>query len=229
MYIRIDLKIILFLIIFFITNQLEIYLLFMLFTILHELGHLAAGIILGFRPKGIKIFPIGLAISFKVNCDNYNSNIKNAKIITLKKLLIAIFGPLTNFIISAFFIMFNVSFFGFSRENIIYANILIGIFNLIPIYPLDGGRIVKNLIHINKSLKISYKYTNFISNVSLIFLTIIASIAILYFKNIAILIMIGYLWLLVIRENKIYNKKMNLYELVDNIVMKCYSSGGHPY
>ena len=150
----------------------------------------------------------------------YKKKKKNAKIITLKKLLIAIFGPLTNFIISAFFIMFNVSFFGFSRENIIYANILIGIFNLIPIYPLDGGRIVKNLIHINKSLKISYKYTNFISNVSLIFLTVIASIAILYFKNIAILIMIGYLWLLVIRENKIYNKKMNLYELADKIVMK---------
>ena len=89
MQLKIDLKICAVLLIFFLTNQLEVYVLFMLFTIIHELGHLFIGIILGFKPKGIKLMPMGLSICFNVQCEDYNMNEKKARIITLKKLLIA--------------------------------------------------------------------------------------------------------------------------------------------
>lgn len=217
MQIRIDLKIILVLLIFFITNQLEIYLLFMFFTILHELGHLIMGMILGFKLKGIQLIPMGLSICFHINCNNYNINIKNGKIITLKKLLIAIAGPTTNFLIAIFFIIFKIKILNFTREEIIYSNIYIGIFNLIPIYPLDGGRIIKNIIHINANLRKSYKYTNLISNITLITITAISSISILYLKNISILLIIIYLWILLTKENNNYNKKMQLYKLIDDM------------
>ena len=217
MHVKLDLKIILVLLIFFLTDQIEMYLLFMFFAILHELGHLIMGMLLGFKPKGIKLIPMGVSICFHINCENYNINVKNGKIISLKKLLIAMAGPVTNFFIAIFFMVLNIDVLNFTREEIIYSNLLIGIFNLIPIYPLDGGRIIKNIIHINTDLIKAYKYTNLISNITLIIITAISSIAILYFKNIAILLIVLYLWILLIKENNIYNKKMHLYKLIDEI------------
>ena len=217
MQLKIDLKICAVLLIFFLTNQLEVYVLFMLFTIIHELGHLFIGIILGFKPKGIKLMPMGLSICFNVQCEDYNMNVKKARIITLKKLLIALAGPLTNFLIAVFFMIYNIEILNITGEKIVYANLLIGFFNLIPIYPLDGGRIVKCVIHIKKNLRKSYRYTNLISNIMLIAITAISSIAILYFENIAILMVVIYLWMLAIKENHIYNKKMQLYELIDKL------------
>lgn len=217
MQIKIDLKICAALLIFFLSNQLEIYILFMIFTALHELGHLFMGILLGFKPEKINFMPMGLSICFYVKSENYNTNVKNAKIITLKKLLIAISGPLTNFLIVVFFIIYNIETFNIARDKIIYTNLLIGCFNLIPIYPLDGGRIIRCIIHIQKDIRESYKYTNIISNITLITITAISGIAILYFKNIAILLIVVYLWILVIKENIFYNKKMQLYKLIDDL------------
>ena len=42
---RIDLKIFIFLIIFYFTRQIEIYSILMLFALIHELGHLLAGLL----------------------------------------------------------------------------------------------------------------------------------------------------------------------------------------
>ena len=217
MQIRIDLKICIILLIFLVTKQADLYLVFMLFAILHELGHLITGLILGFRPKSFSLMPMGLSIWFKVKNQDYNKKIKNAKYITLKKLLISFAGPLTNFTIAFLIAILSFEFLNVVKETIIYANILIGLFNLIPIYPLDGGRIVKYIIHMQKNLRKSYKYTNLISNITLIIITAVSSIAILYLKNIAIVLIVMYLWILVIKENNIYNKKMHLYKLVDNI------------
>lgn len=217
MHIKIDLKICLILIIFFFCNQLELYLLFMIFTIIHEMGHLITGLILGFKPKGINIMPMGLSICFYINTENYNLKFKNTKIINLKKLFIAISGPLINLVMAVICMFYNIKLFGFETEQIIYTNLLIAVFNLIPIYPLDGGRIAKCILDIYNDLRKAYRYTNKISNITLIILTIVSSIAILYLKNIAILFIIVYLWILTIRENIYYNKKMQLYRLMSNL------------
>ena len=189
----------------------------MLFAIFHELGHMLAGIILGFKPDTIEIMPFGLSIGFEGKVENYNKKVGKATKLTLKKLLIALSGPLTNLFFILIFSIFPISFFGIERQIIIYANILIGIFNLIPIYPLDGGRIAKCLLHIFCGKRESYNYTNKISFATVILLTVISSIAIIYLKNIAILIILSYLWYLVIRENKRYNKKQELYVKLKNI------------
>ena len=112
--------------------------------------------------------------------------------------------------------MFNFEPFGISKELIVYSNILIAIFNLIPIYPLDGGRIIKNILHIFYGLKKAYIYTNKISNIVVIILTAISSIAILYLKYISILIILAYLWWIVILENKKHKSKMRIYRLMEN-------------
>ena len=133
----------------------------------------------------------------------------------LKKVIISCAGPITNFIIAIIFYFFDFSIFNISREFIIYTNLIIGIFNLIPIYPLDGGRIIKNILHIKIGLKESYKYTKIIANLSIIILTIFSSMAILYLKNISIVLILIYLWGIVIIQNKKYESKMNIYKMLE--------------
>lgn len=207
MKIRIDLKIFIFLIIFIVTKQIEIYGVLMLFAFIHELGHMIAGILLRFKPKSVNIMPFGISVDFNIEYKDYNKKIKKGTLLTLKELIIALMGPITNLIIIIIYLIFDITFFGISRTLVIYANILIGIFNLIPIYPLDGGRILKSTIHIIFGLKEAYEITNLSSYISIIILTAISSIAILYLKNIAILIIIAYLWSLVIIENKKYKTR----------------------
>ena len=218
MQIKINLKIFIFIIIFIVTRQIEIYGILMLFAFLHEIGHLLAGLILGFKPQTLSLNPLGLAIKFKIDLEDYNHKINKANILALKKIIIAFSGPAVNFIIAILFFVSNFRLGGIKNEFIIYSNILIGLFNLIPIYPLDGGRILKEIIHIFKGLNESYTYINFISNASIIMLTIFSSIGIFYLKNIAILFIICYLWYLVINENRLYNQRMKMIEIINRYI-----------
>ena len=76
MQIKINLKVFLFLLIFLITRQIKIYALLMCLALIHELGHVMAGIILGFKPESISIIPTGFSVKFKNDCKNYNKKIK---------------------------------------------------------------------------------------------------------------------------------------------------------
>ena len=219
MRITIDLKIFLFALIFVITKQIEFYAILMIYAVIHELGHLFWGLILKLKPEAFSITPFGLQISFKAEPNLYNTKIKNGTKLCLKRMSLALAGPLTNFIIALILIILNnidlyknSIFFG---EVAIYANILIGIFNLIPIYPLDGGRILKEIISIRSGIKKSYYYINKISNITMICLMFISSILLLYIHNIAILIILVYLGYLVIKQNKIYKIKSRLINAIE--------------
>ena len=214
---RIDLKIFIFAIIFILTHQIKIYGLLMFFALIHELEHLLIGVLLKFKPVKLEIMPYGLSVGFEIKCEDYNKKIKKGNILSIKRLFIAMAGPLTNLIIIIIFLIFNINVLGIQRELIIYSNVLIGIFNLIPIYPLDGGRMIKEILHIMCGLTKSYKYTNLISKITIYILTILTSIIILYIRNIAILIILLYLWYLVIMEDKKNKKLEKLYNTCKNL------------
>lgn len=206
MRVKIDLMIALFLVLFAFTSQLDIYLVLMIFALIHELGHLCAGIILGYRPKEIKINPLG----FKMELDEKNENNINAREASIKRAIIAIAGPITNLII-IFIIIFlsninlemqNFKIMNITIQDIIYANMLIGIFNLIPIYPLDGGRAIKEILYLTIGFKKSYKSTYLISKTTIIFLTVLASIGVLFIHNISIVLIVAYLWIIMIAEGR---------------------------
>ena len=211
---RIDLKIFLFLIVFYITKQIEIYAIMIGFAILHELGHLFMGLLLGLKPEKIDLIPMGLVVSFKVNISDFNKKKKRGNVEVLKEIFIAIAGPVVNLIILILALIFIKD--EMLKNLIVYANLLIFMFNLLPIYPLDGGRILNGILHIfvgkREAMKLSYN----ISMIITIIVTAIASIGILYYKNIAIFFIVMYLWVIVLKEAFIYRKIENLYKEVNN-------------
>lgn len=210
MSIKINLYIFLFAILFLITNQFEIYSLTMIFALLHELGHLLCGVALGFKVKCLKITPLGFSVEFYTNIEEYNIKIKKSNLVILKKLMVDFAGPMVN-------IVFIIISFTFKlANNIIYSNIIILIVNLIPIYPLDGGRILKNVLKFFFKNKKAERYVNVISNIFVILISFIFSVAIYYYKNISILFAIIFIWVLILRENKRYNTYKNIYKIIDN-------------
>lgn len=204
MQIKVNLQIFLFIIIFVLTHQFEIYGCIMLFAFIHELGHLLAGALLKLKPKSLNFMPFGISLTFEA----YGYK----KLIEIKKILIAIAGPITNLLICIItaFLHINTQ----TKLLIIYSNSLIALFNLIPIYPLDGGRIIKGIIKLKYEEMKTDKVVNKLSNVLIIILTVASSIIVLYLKNIAIVFILLYLWIIIINENKKYNIKKRVYKVL---------------
>lgn len=216
MSIKVNLKIFLFAIIFYLTKQIHIYAIIMLFAFCHEMGHLLCGLILGLKPKALKIMPLGVCIEFEVLPEEYNVKIVKANKLQVKKMCIALAGPITNVIIVLITIVFRGQIQDVICQEIVYSNILIAIFNLLPIYPLDGARVIKAFIHILKGRKASQDIINIISNVTVIMITMLSSVAIYYYRNVAILFVIVYLWSIVIIENRKYNIKKRIDKIIEN-------------
>ena len=220
---QIDLKIFIFAIIFYLTKQIQIYAMIMIFAMIHELGHLLAGILLGMKVEKIQVKPFGFSISFKLKPGDYNKKIKKGNILELKKIIVALAGPITNILIIMITVNLNLGIF--EEIMVIYTNILIALFNIIPIYPLDGGRILKGLLHFKFGKQKASKYINCISFYTIIFLTAVAGISILYLKNIAIFIAICVLWTLFLIENKKYRTKEKIYKVIEeNQLEKNYNA-----
>lgn len=189
----------------------------MIFAFLHEIGHLIAGILCGLKPKSISIMPIGFSIAFNLQTDDYNTKVCKGSILSIKKIIIALTGPVVNVVLAAILLFYNVEMFGIDNQNLVYANIIIAMFNLLPIYPLDGGRITKNVLEVFLSRAKSVKYINMISNITVWVVTALASIGVLYFENIAILLVIIYVWMINYRENRYYKVKSKIYNITYNL------------
>lgn len=115
-------------------------------VIMHELTHYAAAVLIGFSGFDVKILPIGAVLRLK-DLDEASP---------MEDLLISLAGPLFNIVLA--FVCYTVSFYypGNMIEFLIKSNLSLGVFNLLPAFPLDGGRILRNVL----SIKTIYRRAN---------------------------------------------------------------------
>ena len=197
--VRINIQIFIVMIVLALTKQIEIYAWLMLFALLHELAHMIAGLCLKLKPKALSIEPFGIGIEF----EDFENTEKN-------KIIIATAGPALNIILAILFSFINIK----HQNLIININILLAICNLLPIYPLDGGRILKSVIRIKHEKQTAEDIVNKISNFLMITMTFSASILILIYHNIGLFLIIIYLWIIIMRENKRYLLKKRINNLI---------------
>lgn len=206
MRIKLNLQIFPLIILFYFTHQIELYVMLMIFALLHEIAHMVIGIILGLKPKKLEI----MALGFRIHFEKY---IKK-KSGVFERIIIALSGPLLNIILACAIYLIDFSIPETTRQNMVYANLLIAVFNLLPIYPLDGGRIIKALCKIKYDIKETIIIMDKISYISFVILTIISSFAILYYKNIAILIGILALCTIVLVQERKNKWRLRAYEVI---------------
>jgi len=110
------------------------------------------------------------------------ANMDLSKINPSDTIKIVFAGPLSNLILAGLTSILLLT--GFHNEFILYTisfNLILGVFNLIPIYPMDGGRILEAfcLIKTNNDEFLSSKITHLISSICsllLIFISVIYSL-----------------------------------------------------
>ncbi len=118
-------------------------------VILHELGHALVAGQSGVAPKAIVLFPTGGVTVFDEAQPEAPANWK-------RDVRIAVAGPVVNFVVAALSgLVFNLAMpqnrlwsdAYVSSTNLphslVWANLWLGLLNLLPAYPLDGGRVVR--------------------------------------------------------------------------------------
>lgn len=149
-----------------------------LFGLIHELSHVVVARIFKVKTKEIVLLPTG----FKANLEDFS------QISIFKQILIIIAGPLSyfiSFLVIKIFFHFNlISIYGMRMCNTY--NMLILIFNIIPIYPLDGGKLIDIFL------------ANFVSEfkcriIRMIISLFVSIILVFYIKTLGDLMIIGFI------------------------------------
>lgn len=159
----------------------------------HEGGHFIAAKYLGMKIKIFKIMPFGAELRFE----------NQHKVKGMREIALSISGPLVN-------LLFCISSIAFlpqteSSQFFICANASVFIFNMLPVLPLDGGRIMKALFYLRSGEISSVKYVLVISKIFDVIL-IILGFGILYYTefNFSILLIGVFVMFYIFDENKNY-------------------------
>jgi stage IV sporulation protein FB len=118
-------------------NFIELITLFVI-VLIHEMGHLSVALLFGIKVLSVQLLPFGGVVSIE----------DHGKLTAWKEIVIALAGPLQNGIMMCIGMIFLSAGWGNSEyiSYIISGNMIIALFNLLPIPPLDGGKILQSLI-----------------------------------------------------------------------------------
>lgn len=126
-------------------------------VLIHELGHLAAASGFGWRVREVQLLPFGGVLIV--------DELGTAP--TREELIVALAGPLQHVWMILVALLMKWMDMGASSwwDYFIEANLMIGLFNLIPVMPLDGGKVMQSLLGYLLSYHNTILYTAWISMV----------------------------------------------------------------
>lgn len=117
----------------FIMGEFSLFITCSISALLHEFGHFIVAEKLGYKMNKIRLMPFGAELFGDL--DSFDDK---------DELYIALAGPVVNFIIVIILLglwWLKPELYNYTYE-IFTNNLVMGVFNLLPIFPLDGGRIV---------------------------------------------------------------------------------------
>lgn len=138
--VKIGISYIIYVLVCLISNQFLLIVNYTLALILHELGHFYLARSKGYKVNRIKIDMLGMKLNISENIDKNDH------------FFIALAGPMVNFILcilctSLWWIVPESFYF---TSAFFQANLILAIFNILPVEPLDGGIMLKCLLSKSK-------------------------------------------------------------------------------
>ena len=143
-----------------------------LFTsvILHEFGHALMAKKFGIKTQSITLYPFGGIAA-----------IENMEAGGKQEVYIALAGPAVNLILCIFLLPLMLMGVPLSFE-LLFINLVMAVFNLVPAFPMDGGRVLRAILsrwmHVEDA-------TDWSLRISAIFV-VLFSIAGIYFRNVGL-------------------------------------------
>ncbi|RFU71587.1 stage IV sporulation protein FB [Peribacillus saganii] len=134
----------------------------------HEMGHAFAAQFYKWRIKSIELLPFGGAVV----TEEYGNR-------TLKEdLMVILAGPIQHlWLIGAAFLLYSASILPHVLfEQFLYMNLAVLLFNLLPIWPLDGGKLLFLIFSLSRSFLDAHRVTLLFSIVFSILFVFIAAI-----------------------------------------------------
>lgn len=137
-------------------------------VVLHEFGHSLQVRRYGIEVRDIVLLPIGGMARAERIPENPRQEI-----------IVAISGPLVNFVLAtllfglAWLLGDSASVLASFVVNLLFINILLGVFNLVPAFPMDGGRILRGILATRMSYARATRYAKNVGQVIAILFVII--------------------------------------------------------
>ena len=116
------------------TGRIFLFVIYTVSAVIHEIGHSISASRCGYRLNKIKLMPFGAVVSGYYDDVNLIDEIK-----------IALAGPFLNLAVGLFFIAtwwIFPNLYAFT-DIVVEANVSLFLLNILPAYPLDGGRVLK--------------------------------------------------------------------------------------
>ncbi|MBP3461357.1 MAG: hypothetical protein J6K21_02995 [Bacilli bacterium] len=173
-----------------ITGMFKDFIYVTLLILIHEIGHSIMALIYGWKIKKIILLPFGGITIFN---ELINKSLK-------EEFLILIMGPIFQIIFYFILILLNIT--TPLIKNYHYSLL---IFNMLPIIPLDGSKLLNIILNKIISFKKSHLITIYVSIITIIFLTLKS----FKIKNLVLLFILIFLILKVIKELKEHKYMFN--------------------
>ena len=164
------------------TRSLLLTGLLFLCVLCHEFGHAIAARTFGVRTLDVTLYPVGGI-----------ARLERMPAVPRQELIIAAAGPFVNLLLAAGFFLWSLANgynpgFSISAQSpvpvsLLWLNLALAGFNLLPVFPMDGGRVLRALLAMRMSYRMATRVTVWAAQVLAVGFAVIAIFPMPLFRN----------------------------------------------